>query len=265
MAITFVDAKGGQSNNTTNLVTVSAPDHSDGDTLIQFIGYADDTVDSVSNGLATEIFSVNNSTAFDTYVQGAWQTASSEPAVYSVSCDDTATDRQGIIVAAFRDVASAPFDIAYNSATHYIKQVNEASPQAQPITASADGGMALVFQYVTGSDVTALVAPSGYTEATTVIGSDRNLGLWYRQVGAGIETPGVQSHTGATGGEEVVSVTLLLRAGAANITVSVDPETMVFTGQPVSYFIGSLFAGTHTVGERVTIHNRPVANRVKFI
>ena len=261
----FVGANAANSDNSTNLVTVSAPTHSNGDFLIQFIGYADNTLDSVSNGLATEITLVNDAAAFDTAVQVAWQTASSEPAVYSVSCDDALTDHQCIIMAAFENIASAPFDIAYNSADHYVKQTNTASPQAQPITASADGGLALVFQYVTESNVTDLVAPSGYSEATQTLGNHRNAGLWYRSVGAGVETPGVQNHTGALGTEEVVSITMLLRSAGANVTVSLDTESLVFTGQPVSYFIGSLFAGTHTIGERCTIDNSPIAERVRFI
>lgn len=302
---TVVDAKAGESDNSTNLVIVSAPDHVDGDIIIQFIGYADNTVDSVSNGLANEEVFVNDGAGFDTFVQVAWQTASSEPAVYSVSCDDAATDHTVIIMAAIRGLDDSPFDIAYASATHYNKEVNTNSPTANAITASADGDLALVFQYCTHSNITDMIPPSGYTEAVQNLGNHKNAILAYTSVNSGVETPGTQAHTGMSGVEEAVSLTFLLRSQADKI-VSVDPESMLFTGHPVSVdrcipvdpaaalFTGNeltldlcipvdqesvlftglsvtyldtapTFDGTWTIGERVTITNDPIVDRVRFI
>jgi len=166
----------------------------------------------------------------------ATKTASSEPATYDVSNDQSTEVSVGII--AYSNVSG--FDVT-PTAAHInegtgVGKYDTVNPTSKPITTVTDGAEVVLVQWVSYSEITAGGAPSGYTlRLDHTPFEDRNILVADRVVStAGLETPGAWQNTAGTsfGDSSTVTFALAQTVVATPLTIdSVDTDNAIDLGQ----------------------------------
>jgi hypothetical protein len=217
-AITFID-ENNSSNSGITARTVTEPDGAaEDDLLLGFCSRGNDTNDGTWTDPAdwTEITQKDDTTgSADRQMYVGYKVRGS-------SAGDTLTFSFGgtaagisCVVMAFRGVdTSTPFDVTYVEATHYNTFADSgANDAARAITTVTNNAWVVLLQAFT-IEIEAAGSPSGYTErfsvpADVTSSHSRHIyGATKEKATAGVETPGVWTHTETDGDADTSNFTL---------------------------------------------------------
>lgn len=151
-----------------------------------------------------------------------WRFASSEPASYAVETD-TSEDFSGVITSWSGIDQTNPFDVVPAS-VHTLDSFDNNSPTPQPITTVTANAEVVTFSFISNSDITNVVPPSGYTlQLDHTPFDDRNMIIASKVVNTpGVETPGAFTNTETAGfGDNTTAVLALRPTVAADVTAPV--------------------------------------------
>jgi len=183
--------------------------------------------DNVTAPLDMDTFTVmdtRNDTAGqdDSSAVGYLVAGASEPSTYDWNGEGVdGGQRSSGTILTFRGVdINNPLDLAFIEA-HYIKQLDDTTPTPPPITTINDNAWALVCGGTSGSTVTALGAPSGYTSRSFLVQNNSHIIVASKLIASfGLETPGAFPHTGIGATDDTAMYVLALRAAVLSPAIS---------------------------------------------
>ena len=221
MSITYV---GGEfaTNSASKTHTVNVPASTENDDVLIAFGYwGDDDHDPIAGtgpSAFTQFEEQGETVGSDVVYWAGYRVAATEPASYDFTGVGVGTENGGAFIVAFRGVdISSPLDVAYVTATHYARLVDDNTPTPKAITTANNNSVVVLLFGLTGDVTAGPTPPAGYTSHISVDeGFSRILGCGSLLVPtAGVETPGDWTLSGAAAEVDNATLTIALREGAA--------------------------------------------------